>query len=277
MLVIPENRFNINEYKGSVSTLEFVKKVPVVGNLLDEIVNNIHHDKLGSKATIDTQIFLITAKYVYQLCYVLSEYADNPNNLAIFLSPNHTVISGNVCLLKFTNTNPMNLVEFEDNEIQELVAQCLYHVGLIVKPNGTVKEFNFANEMFENPSYKFPELEKFVHEYYYADEMEKSVIFDHMNIMGYILEIFFHRSNDLSSALSEVSKWYGKNIYGDVLIVFKLNKEGDSPYGNITKDEYTQLSHVVQKIGINYDLKPLLAETPELNNRFLLVQRALAL
>ncbi len=262
MIVIKPNEHDINDMDFSK---DYIKEYELSPDVMEQINGFLLTEKF---TTIDTETCLETKDFIYQFCHldIPDEHMDeqvktNINRLAIYLSPEHKIVTGTICLLKVTNQENMTFGKVDISDVELMIGRKKIHNGLIIKANGTVKPFKFSNEAYKS---EVPTLETFVKEYFNLDLEVAQLISDRFNACNYAIEIYGYLSNSISSIVSEnVSALYGKKVFGDAILVSCAT---DNLYSNLEEEEYYKLLKCVGK--------PLIKkERAELNNRFLMLER----
>ena len=238
MLTIALNKFNINDYKAGDKIDSFIELSDTSQEtfMIDIEKKLLAHHKQDIHNQVDTKTFFRDENYIYQMCYLDKPYDNNPNNLAIFMAPNNLIISSIACLFKFSNT--LQFIPMTLDDIYYLIEHKIYHRGIIIKTNGLVKEFCYANEKFANINYPYKELSVIIRDYYYVEDLEKKVAVDDI-VMDDRISFECYFNSELSNTLSPVSKLYGKNIYGDVIVLAKITGEQNS-YIDLCQNDWVQ-------------------------------------
>lgn len=281
MLIIYKNNFNINEYHSDMDLTHLVKNIEFGDNLLESIMDQLHIHG----TSFDTTTCLETEEYIYQICHVVNhereeEYVkDNINYLASFLTPKDEIMTHDVCLMKFSNREDMRVVPITYNDLHDIINRKILHTGLIIKSSGLINNFEYLNVKYANKYYSDKkELEVFVKDYFHLDESSDTtdvrLLCDDISIAGYVCELFFYKSAELSGKENkDASLLYGKKIYGDCVMIVKAS---DGLYGNINRDELNNLLMIIKKGVSDEQINELMnKDKPEFNNRFLLMKRIL--
>lgn len=262
MIVIKKNEHDVNDYN-------FQKNYIELKELSEDFMQDIIYTLSDTYTTMDTETCLETLDYIYQFCYIevpsdhiKKEIEVNMNRLATYISPEHKIITGTACLLKFTNNEKMNIVPIKIDDLELLLERKKTHEGLIVKTDGTLIPFKFANADYASI---LLELEPYVRKYFYLEEEGPKMVCAEKNICAYHLEVYVYVSNVTSKLSDSMTKIYGKKVYGDSIVVLKIT---DKLYGNITPDEFKNLLLV-------YDKEQIKLEKEEFNNRFLMLNRVI--
>ncbi len=255
MIVVQKNNYNFYEDLETIKDLLEFKKVEQ-----DNFMNKIEEILITSEDDMcNTETCLETCEYVYQICYVSNKesmnHTNDMNKLGIYITQDHTFILGTVILLKFINNEIPKLDTMTYEDILFILTKKKNHYGIISKPLKNI-ECVFANVCYNNT---LPTLELFLDDYYNHTNEPIHIIYDSINIHGYLIEIYYLNKGELSDQINKnISKLFKRNIYGDVVVVLKLTEK---LYGDLTIKEFLTL---IEKCDIKLENK---------TNRFLTIKQ----
>ncbi len=291
MILIKPNNFAVNEYTKN-DVIDSVQIIPITDNreeFFDIIREHFYTDSTDKRKTLITETIFTNNDFIYQACFIETFNGDvrDMNLLASIITPDMKVLYGDVFIIKFTNDEKNVLfVDCTLSDVHFLLEKRLSIIGIIIKTDDSISEFQYNNHQFANKHVTMDEIEAFINNYFFIKESGISVIYDDINICGYTLQYFHQKSGEFTARLNNtMTKICGKKIYGHVVIINMT----EHCYFDLTATEWLSLQQyalmhsddltgkkfcLAEKIQV--DEYKSYEKEEHINNKYLLLKRALA-
>lgn len=208
---------------------EYYEEIPI--NSMEELFFIIsNYLKPDENTTLNITDVYYNEKYVIQCIYMICNDRKNHNfNVLASQITKNTNVSNSMIFIKRDITNEkQTYINFEINDLIELIKDTFIHNSLIVKPNNEIINFPYINDVLESRLEEYTIKNIRYYEYKYLD---------------YVLTFYCDISTEqIPQNLNEkASVIYGKKIYGEVFITLTSTREDYNSNLNMTIDLFDKL------------------------------------